>query len=142
MDSKEPHVPTLTRLMALMSVVGWMAGCVAPPPGKSTTATTETFLKYAGPPIDSFTYLGHYDSFRTLGGNDVAIWTTINDVYLIRVRSPCVELPFANVVELTSTAHTVSRTYDYVIVDHDHCHIDTIRHVDYGAMKRAHLAGP
>jgi hypothetical protein len=111
---------------------------------KSEAPTTETYLKYAGPPIDRFTYLGHYNGFRTLGGNDVVIWTDINDAYLIRVLSPCTQLPFANRVELTSTAHTVTRNFDFVIVDHDRdrCHIDTIRHIDYAAMKRAHLAPP
>ena len=133
---------TLARSMALLTLFGLMAGCVTASPAKSETATTETFMKYAGPPIDGFTYLGHYDGFRVLGGNDVAIWTTINDAYLIRVRSPCVELPFASKVELTDTAHTVTRNFDFLIVDHDRCQIDTIRHVDYGAMKRAHLAPP
>ena len=132
---------TLTRLMTGLAAAGLLAGCVTGA-AKSEAPTMETYLKYAGPPIDSFTYLGHYNGFRTLGGNDVVMWTTINDAYLIRVLSPCAELPFANRVELTSTAHTVTRSFDFVILDHDRCHIDTIRHIDYGAMKRAHLAPP
>jgi hypothetical protein len=133
---------TLTRLITL-TAAALLAGYVTGATAKSVTPTTETYLQYAGPPIDDFTYLGHYDGFNALGGNDVVIWTTINDAYLIHVMAPCVQLPFANRVELTSTAHTVSRRFDFVIVDHhDHCHIDTIRHVDYGAMKRAHLAPP
>ncbi len=135
-------MPTLPRLMMLLAACGLLGGFATAAPAKSEAPTTETFMQYAGPPIDRFTYLGHYSGFRTLGGNDVVIWTDINDAYLIRVLSPCVQLPFADRVELTSTAHTVTRNFDFVIVDHDRCHIDTIRHVDYGAMKRAHLAPP
>jgi hypothetical protein len=133
---------SLIRPMALLAACGLMAACVTG--SKSVAPTTETFMNYAGPPIDRFTYLGRYDGFRVLGGNDLVIWTTINDAYLIRVLSPCPMLAFANRVELTSTAHTVTRNFDFVIVDRDpvRCHIDTIRHVDYGAMKRAHLAPP
>jgi hypothetical protein len=115
--------------------VGLMAGC-------ATAPTKQTFLQYAGPPIESFTYLGHYNGFRTLGGQDLVIWTTINDAYLIKVLEPCLNLPFANRVDLTSASKTVTRSIDWVVFDRGRCRIDTIQHVDYGAMKKAGLAGP
>jgi hypothetical protein len=120
---------------ALVLSLGLMAGC-------ATAPTKQSFLQYAGPPIESFTYLGHYNGFRTLGGLDLVIWTTINDAYLIKVLEPCVNLPFANRVELTSAARTVTRGIDWVAFDHGRCRIDTIQQVDYGAMKKAGLAGP
>ena len=104
--------------------------------------TRETYLKYAGPPVESFTYLGHYNGFRTLGGQDVVIWTTINDAYLIKVLEPCMNLQFANRVELTSAAHTVTRSIDWVVFDNGRCRIDTMRHINYLAMKKAGIAGP
>jgi hypothetical protein len=121
--------------LGLVLTLGMMAGC-------ATAPTKETYLQYAGPPIESFTYLGRYNGFRTLGGQDVVIWTSINDAYLIKVLEPCVNLVYANRVELTSAAHTVTRSIDWVNFDHGHCRIDTIRHIDYGAMKKAGLAGP
>jgi len=120
---------------ALVLTLGLMAGC-------ATAPTKQTFLQYAGPPIESFTYLGHYNGFRTLGGQDLVIWTTINDAYLIKVLEPCLNLPFANRVDLTSASKTVTRSVDWVVFDRGRCRIDTIQHVDYGAMKKAGLAGP
>ncbi|HTY94167.1 MAG TPA: DUF6491 family protein [Steroidobacteraceae bacterium] len=133
---------TLKRLMASVPALALMAGCATGSHVLSPAPTREQFLQYAGPPIEGFTYLGHYDGFRTLGGNEVLIWTTINDAYLIKVLDPCPELPFARKVELTSSSRTVTRQFDWVIVAHDRCHIDTIRHIDYGAMKRSGIAGP
>jgi Family of unknown function (DUF6491) len=132
---------TFSTLLTPIAVLGLVLGS-ATAAAASPTPTLETFLQYAGPPIDSFTYLGHYDGFRTLGGRDVVIWTTINDAYLIRVMNPCTNLPFANAVKLTSSVKTVTRSVDAVLVEHDRCRIESIRHVDYLAMKKAHLAGP
>jgi hypothetical protein len=128
---KEHRMRTATLVLSL----GLMAGC-------ATAPTKQTYLQYAGPPIESFTYLGRYNGFRTLGGQDLVIWTTINDAYLIKVLEPCLNLPYANKVDVTSEAHTVTRSIDWVVFDHGRCRIDTIQHIDYGAMKKAGLAGP
>lgn len=137
-------MPASIRLLALIPTFGLLAGCVAGPPATAQPPTPEaqTYLKYAGPPIDSFTYLGHYDGFRALGGPYVVIWTTYADAYLIKVRDPCIELPLANRVALTSSVHTVSRNFDAVLVGQEHCRIGTIQRLDYDAMKRDHVAGP
>jgi Family of unknown function (DUF6491) len=133
-------MPTLTRLMALVTALGLTAGCVAVPPSKEDLATEANFLKYAGPPIESFTYLGRYDGFRTVGDKVVVIFTTINDAYLIRVLDPCIQLRFADRVGLTSSSNTVNRHFDFVLADQVRCRIDTIQHIDYLAMKKARSA--
>ena len=133
-------MPSLTRVTALMTVMGLLAGCVAPPPSKADLATEANFLKFAGPPIDSFTYLGRYDGFRSVGDKIVVIFTTINDGYLIRVKDPCINLRFANRIGLTSTTNTVNRRFDFVLADHERCRIDTIQHIDYLALKKARTA--
>lgn len=140
MASKELRMPHLTRLLALLSVVGLMAGCVAPPPTKADVEAEANFLKFAGPPIEGFTYLGRYSGFRTLGNKELVVWTTYNDAYLIRVLDPCNQLRFANRVGLTSTSKTVNRHFDFVLADHERCRIDTIQHIDYEAMKKARSA--
>ena len=132
---------TRTRLGASMTALGLMTACAAVPPSPAEMALQATFLKYAGPPIDSFTYLGHYDGFRTLGDQDVVFWTTINDAYLIHVRDPCYRLHVADRVGLTFSSHTVNRSFDKVLVDQERCGIASIRHVDYAAMKRDRIAG-
>jgi hypothetical protein len=129
---------TLTRLTTMVFTAALLAACTPLPPiSKQDAATEATLLKFAGPPIDSFTYLGRYDGFRTLGDKQVVLFTTINDAYLIRVRDPCINLRYANTVGLTSSDRTVNRAFDFVLSDHQRCRIDTIRHIDYAAMKRA-----
>jgi hypothetical protein len=132
---------TLARLTAIILAAMLSAGCTAPPPSKQDVATEAKLLKFAGPPIDSFTYLGHYDGIRTLGDKLVVIFTTVNDGYLIRVRDPCPNLRFVNRFGLTSTDRTVNRAFDFVLADQERCPIDTIRRVDYGAFKRARDTG-
>lgn len=129
-------MPTLTRLMPYMFAAALLAACTAPAPRADDAATEAKLLKFAGPPIDSFTYLGRYDGFRTLGAKEVVIFTTVTDAYLIRVRDPCINLQFADRIGLTSSNRTVNRAFDFVISDDERCQIDTIRHVDYGAYKR------
>ena len=129
-------MPTLTRLMPFMFAVAVLAACTAPAPRKEDAATEAKLLKFASPPIESFTYLGRYDGFRTLGDKEVVIFTTVRDAYLIRVRDPCINLQYANTVGLTSSNRTVNRAFDFVISDYERCQIDTIRHIDYGAYKR------
>ncbi len=132
---------TSIRLVAAMTAVGVMAACAAVPPSNAERALQATFLKYAGPPIDSFPYFGHYDGFRTFGDKDVVFFTTVNDAYLIHVRDPCYRLHVADRVGLTFSSHTVNRNFDKVLVDQERCGIATIRHVDYAAMKRDRMAG-
>jgi hypothetical protein len=130
----------LSCLLAGMTLTGLLAGCVAPPPTKADLAAEANFVKYAGPPVEGFTYLGTYSDLRTLGNNELVVWTTVNDAYLIRVVDPCPQLRFANRVGLTSTDRMVNRKFDFVIADHEKCRIDSIQHVDYLAMKRDRLA--
>jgi hypothetical protein len=134
-------MPTLTRLTAIIFAAVLLAGCTAPPPTKREVVTEGNLLKFAGPPIDSFHYLGHYDGFRTLGDKQVVLFTTVNDGYLIRVRDPCLDLRFVNRFGLTATDKTVTRAFDYVLADQQRCQIDSIRHIDYRAYKQARDAG-
>jgi len=138
----------MTRFMSaaagtMLALAGLLlAGCNTPP-NRTDAVARGNFLKYAGPPVESFTYLGHYNGFRTLGGRDVVVWTTVNDAWLITVMEPCPNLPYANGLGLTSAnGATVTRSVDWVKFDHGRCRIETLRHVDYLAMKQAGIAGP
>jgi len=134
-------MPTLTCLRAFMFAAALLAGCATTARISPQDAVTEAkLLQFAGPPIDSFTYLGRYDGFRTLGDNQVVLFTTINDGYLIRVRAGCPNLRFIDRFGLTSSDRTVSRVFDFVLADQVRCQIDTIRHIDYRAFKHARSA--
>jgi hypothetical protein len=116
--------------------VALLTACSGIPLNQRETRQAELYHQYAGAPIDSFTYLGRYDSWTYIGNYEVVVWTTINDAYLIKVKQPCSELPFAQHIGLTQTVHTVSRKFDFVVVGRDKCWIDSIQPVNYLQMKR------
>ena len=141
-----PTFPEPARIGAAILAAA-LAACTTTSPNQRDDAARAQFEQYAGPPIGSFTYLGRYYGWRSLGRDTLVIWTTVNDAYLITVLDPCIKLPFANGIGLTSTAHTVDRNFDWVLLGRapstlDRCHIDTIRKVDYLRMKRELHAGP
>ena len=99
------------------------------------------YSAYAGPPLSSFTWLGHFYSWEALGKDRLAVYTTPSDAYLLKVAPPC-DLRFAiNRVGLTSTASTVTRGLDSVVVDNAaagapwQCPIEEIRQVDVRRMR-------
>jgi len=141
---------TMRRLTATISVLGLLAGCAGAPhenpadatPMAAPTADEQTYLQYAGPPIDSFSYLTHFEGFKVLGPASLVLWTHYDTAYLLMVRQPCPELSVVDGLDVTSSTRTVSKNFDYVVLDHDRCQIETIRRLDFAAMKAAHLAGP
>jgi Family of unknown function (DUF6491) len=94
----------------------------------------DRYVSYAGAPIEHFNYLGPFDSWRALSRNELVVFTTINNAYLLKVWQPCIGLPFATRVGLTSTSGTVNRGLDSVLVDDQRCPIEEIRPVDYRRM--------
>ena len=120
----------------LLPAVGLLTGCSGIPLKEREQAQRDRYEAYAGPPVDQFTYLGRYDSWQPIGANELVVWTSINQAYLIKVAPPCENLQFANRVGLTSTAGTVSARFDFVKVGHWRCPIQEIRPVDYLRMKQ------
>ena len=102
------------------------------------------YAAYAGPPIQQFTWLGHFDSWEPLGQTDLVVFTSPSDAYLLKVWPPC-DLRFAfdgrggETIGVTSTGGTVSARLDSVIehspaVGRAVCPISEIRKVDYRRM--------
>jgi len=72
-----------------------------------------------------------------VGTNELVIWTTPFQAYLIKVAPPCDNLQFVNRIGLTSTANTVNARFDFVKVGHGwRCPIQEIRPVDYRRMRQ------
>ena len=94
----------------------------------------DRYVSYAGAPIEQFTYLGRFDSWNALSRSELVVFTTINDAYLLKVWQPCIGLPFATRIGVTSTSGTVNRGLDSVLVDGQRCPIEEIRPVDYRRM--------
>ena len=106
------------------------------------------FERYAGPPqrdmhyfrLDNFQYLG-----RDAKGQDaIAVWTGVNQVYLLTLEKPCIDLDFAFAIGLTSTSGDVNAGMDYVKYNRNgprQCRILQIRKVDYKAMQAEKARG-
>jgi hypothetical protein len=122
--------PWLYAALALLP-----AACSGIPQRAKDQQLQQQYLEYAGAPVERFTYLGRYDSWRALGNNQLVVWTDFNDAYLLTVRAPCINLPFAQRIGLSSTAGTVDSGLDSVLVDRDRCQITEIRPVDYKKMR-------
>ena len=79
--------------------------------------------------------MSRFDSWQSLGNNQLLVFTTPSDAYLLAVTPPCTDLPFVNNIALTSTGNIVSARLDSVIVNKWRCQIAEIRRVDYARMR-------
>jgi len=97
-------------------------------------ANLERFQRYAGAPVENFTMWKMY-KWQGLGAETVAVWTGINDVYMLKVGLPCTRLQDAKAIVVTSKmSHQVNRRMDFVNFGTQQCQILEIRPVDYKAM--------
>jgi hypothetical protein len=109
--------------------------CSGVPPRQDPEAVRARYASYAGPPLDRITWLGRFDSWESLGNNQLLIFTTPQDAFLLDVTPPCTDLPFAQHIGLSSTGSTVTVRLDSVIVKKWRCPIAQIRKVDYQRMR-------
>jgi hypothetical protein len=120
----------------LLPALALLTACSGIPLNTRETKQAALYEQYAGPPVDGFTYLGRYDSWTSIGRYQLVVWTTPNNAYLITVRPPCTDLPFAQHVGLTQTAHTVTQKFDFDLDGRERCWIQSIQPVNYLQMKR------
>ncbi|MDR3385495.1 MAG: DUF6491 family protein [Rudaea sp.] len=97
-------------------------------------ANLARFEKYAGAPVENFTMWSMY-KWQGLGPDKIAVWTKVNEAYLLTVAQPCIRLEDAKGIVVTSQmSHQVNRRLDYVDFAHQHCQIVEIRPLDYKTM--------
>lgn len=121
--------------LAFVGLVALVAACSSGSPRLSEAQQRERYATYAEPSVDSFTWPGRFYSWETLGDNQLVVFTTPSDAYLLTVQSPCNQLAFAQNVGLTSTVGTVHARLDSVTVQGWHCPIMQIRPIDYARMR-------
>ena len=120
----------------LLPAVALLTACSGIPLKQRQDAQRTHYEAYAGPPVEGFTWLGRYDSWQPIGTNELVVWTTPNQAYLIKVAPPCNTLQFVDRIGLTSTGNTVSSRFDFVKADRWRCPIQEIRPIDYSRMRR------
>jgi hypothetical protein len=129
--------PAMKVRIATILLTSTLAACASQSVRERDAEAYELYRDFAAAPVNEFTYLGKYDGWRSLGHNVLAVQTSLSDAYLITVQGPCSDLPFAQTIGLTSTANTVHRGLDSVLVGRDKCTISEIRPVDYAALRKA-----
>jgi hypothetical protein len=123
------------NVFVLLAAALITAACSGIPRRDRDQETLDRYLRYAGPPVDHITYLGRYDNWQSVSQYQIALWTSINDAYLITVRPPCENLRFANRIGITQTANTISSRFDSILVRGWKCQISEIRPIDYSRMR-------
>ena len=120
-----------------------LAGCaVAGLSGAALADTRATeaenlarFEQFASAPVDNFTMWKMYQ-FQLLGPDTVAVWSGVNDVYMLKVEQPCINLENAKAIVVTSKMqHQVNKKLDFVNFGSQRCQILEIHPIDYKAMK-------
>jgi hypothetical protein len=121
-----------------LALLGSVSACSGIPLKQRQDAQRTSYETHAGSPIQQFTWLGRYDSWQPIGTNELVVWTTPTQAYLIKVAPPCENLEFTDRIGLTSTANTVSARFDFVKVGGDRwrCPIQQIRPIDYVKMRQ------
>lgn len=119
--------------LAVMVLAGCSSGGI--PKREDETQVRVRFAAYAGEPIDRMTWMGQYYSWEPIGENQLVVFTTPSDAYLLKVSGPCTDLKFVTSIGLTSTGSVVYSRLDSVKVRHWRCPIAEIRKVDYRRMR-------
>ena len=122
-----------SSLLAVMVLAGCSSGGI--PKHEDEAQVRARFGAYAGEPIDRMTWMGQYYSWEPIGENQLVVFTTPSDAYLLKVSGPCTDLKFDTSIGLTSTGSAVYSRLDSVKVRHWRCPIAEIRKVDYRRMR-------
>jgi hypothetical protein len=81
--------------------------------------------------------------WQSLGPDRLAVWSSVNKVWLLKVSQPCIRLEDTNAIAISSQmVHKVTARFDYVNFAAQHCQIQEIRPIDYLAMTKAGEAAP
>jgi hypothetical protein len=112
--------------LALVAVVA--SGCASGLSRSSGDRVLERYEPYIGEPIRGFTAF-RMQSWQPVSRNQLILWTSINDAYLLTITNNCPDLMFTDTVRVTSTASQIS-TLDQVRVRGDRCPIQKIQPID------------
>ncbi|HZP68081.1 MAG TPA: DUF6491 family protein [Rudaea sp.] len=122
------------RTLLLTAAMFAVAGTAVADTRATEDKNLARYQQYAGTSVDNFPMWNMYQ-WQSLGPDWLAVWTAVNDVYLLKVSQPCIRLEDAKGIQVTSQmAHQVTRRLDYVNFGTQHCQIVEIRPVDYKTM--------
>ena len=129
---------TVVRLFSTTLLALSLAACASAgrAPAERMSDRLALYQAHAGAPVERFQFWD-MKRFEVLGETTLAVWTTIDDAWLITVMRPCVGLEFAHGIGISSTQRHVNQRFDTVNFDNQRCRIAEIRPVDGAALERA-----
>jgi hypothetical protein len=127
----------MKRLACALSALALLAACAGTPQREDGQTARDAYLAYAGDSVSRISYYGRINGWRPLSRDELVIWTTANDAYLVTVVPACIELQSATQIGVTSRTgrNWVSSGRDDVLVGRDSCRIMDIRTIDYRRMR-------
>ena len=123
-----------TRTLSALLVALFVSACAGPGPLKRMEARLAEVESVSGAPVESF-HFWRLDRWEPLGRKHVAVWTRIDEAWLIEVQEPCSGLDFAQVIGLSSSGQRVYQRFDDVLFDKQRCRIAQIRPIDVKALR-------
>jgi|SRR5688572_16634476 len=118
--------------LALIAVVA--SGCASGLSRARGDQALERYEPYVGEPIDGFTAF-RQQSWQPVSRNQLILWTTINDAYLLTITNNCPDLEFSSAIGVSSIANRISK-FDHVTVRGDRCLIQKIQPIDMRAYRQ------
>ncbi len=135
-------LPRALTALALPAAVALLAACAANTPQQQrpmgVLPARASYLAYAGPPVDHFTWLNRYMGWEALSDNELVLFLSPTKAYYLKVWSPCGDrggLRWVFNVSVPKTGGAVYARFDSVLADHWRCPISEIRPIDWGRMK-------
>jgi hypothetical protein len=121
---------------AILLATAVLSACSGIPRRESDRETLARYQSYAGDPVTEFRTFGSFNSWTPIDDHHVVIQTNINEAYLVKVFEPCIDLPFATRIGVTSRfPNTVQSGFDSIRVGRQSCRISEIRPVNYRQMR-------
>ena len=122
------------RIAVLTCLVLALSACASGGSQQRSQARLLDVQSVAGEPVESF-HFWRLDRWESLGPADIAVWTGVNEAWLIHVREPCHGLDFALEIGLSSSGQRVYSRFDDVRFDTQRCGIAEIRPIDVKALR-------
>lgn len=122
------------RLFIVLIALVVLAGCAGSGVRERSLARLAEVQSVAGEPVESF-HFWRLDRWEGLGPAHVAVWTQVNEAWLIEVKEPCQGLEFATVIGLSSSVQRVYSRFDDVRFENQRCRIAEIRPIDVKALR-------
>lgn len=125
------------RASVVLLLAGLLVACSSMPYAQRRQQRMAAYRAAAGAPVHSFRFVGTMWSWEPLGDTELVVYTRPDRAWLIDVGASCPNLPFANVIGLTSSFDEVSVGFDRVLTGRGYipCTISRIRPLDVAKLK-------